>query len=94
MPWGLKRFHSTRQPHYLTFSCYKRRPNFRISSTLVNELIGLSECTAYRSHAKAHSTVSAISGTLAYGGSAEVVDQHDGLFPLIDLKEDEGLPVG
>jgi putative transposase len=28
MPWGLKRFHSTRQLHYLTFSCFKRRPNF------------------------------------------------------------------
>jgi putative transposase len=29
MPWGLKRFHATRQLHYLTFSCYKRRPNFQ-----------------------------------------------------------------
>ena len=28
MPWALKRFHATRQLHYLTFSCYKRRPNF------------------------------------------------------------------
>src|SRR6266699_691518 len=28
MPWGLKRFHATGQLHYLTFSCYKRRPNF------------------------------------------------------------------
>jgi putative transposase len=28
MPWGLKRFHATRQLHYLTFSCYKRRSNF------------------------------------------------------------------
>ena len=28
MPWGLKRFHQTRQVHFLTFSCYKRRPNF------------------------------------------------------------------
>lgn len=27
MPWGLKRFHATRQLHFLTFSCYKRRPN-------------------------------------------------------------------
>jgi hypothetical protein len=27
-------------------------------------------------------------------GLAEMVDQHDGLFPLIDLKEDDGLPVG
>ncbi len=27
MPWGLKRFHQTRQLHFLTFSCYKRRPN-------------------------------------------------------------------
>ena len=26
--WGLKRFHETRQLHYLTFSCFKRRPNF------------------------------------------------------------------
>jgi putative transposase len=29
MPWGLKRFQETRQLHYLTFSCYKRRPNFQ-----------------------------------------------------------------
>src|SRR5882724_2218624 len=28
MPWGLKRFHATRQLHYLTFSCYNRRPSF------------------------------------------------------------------
>src|SRR5207245_10219608 len=28
MPWGLKRFHATHQLHYLTFSCYDRRPNF------------------------------------------------------------------
>src|SRR5437879_2376380 len=28
MPWGLKRFHQTRQLHFLTFSCYKRRPKF------------------------------------------------------------------
>src|SRR5213080_922444 len=28
MPWGLKRFHQTRQLHFLTFSCYRRRPNF------------------------------------------------------------------
>src|SRR6266567_3121581 len=29
MPWGLKRFQQTRDVHFLTFSCYKRRPNFR-----------------------------------------------------------------
>src|SRR6266566_5377713 len=29
MPWGLKRFHESRQLHFLTFSCYKRRPKFR-----------------------------------------------------------------
>src|SRR5438876_5170093 len=28
MPWGLKRLHQTRNLHSLTFSCYKRRPNF------------------------------------------------------------------
>jgi putative transposase len=28
MPWGLKRFQETAQLHFLTFSCYKRRPNF------------------------------------------------------------------
>ena len=27
MPWGLKRFQECRQVHYLTFSCYRRRPN-------------------------------------------------------------------
>ena len=27
MPWGLKRFHESRQVHFLTFSCYRRRPN-------------------------------------------------------------------
>src|SRR3984893_98251 len=28
MPWGLTRFHESRQLHFLTFSCYHRRPNF------------------------------------------------------------------
>jgi putative transposase len=28
MPWGLKRFQHTRQLHFLSFSCYQRRPNF------------------------------------------------------------------
>ena len=28
MPWGLRRFKETGQLHFLTFSCYKRRPNF------------------------------------------------------------------
>src|ERR1039457_6876133 len=28
MPWGLRRFQKTGQLHFLTFSCYKRRPNF------------------------------------------------------------------
>ena len=26
MPWGLKRFQQTRQLHFITFSCYRRRP--------------------------------------------------------------------
>jgi putative transposase len=28
MPWGLKRFQETGQVHFLTISCYRRRPNF------------------------------------------------------------------
>src|SRR5208337_3344993 len=28
MPWGLRRFQETGQLHFLTFSCYKRRPSF------------------------------------------------------------------
>lgn len=28
MPWGLKRFQQARDSHFLTVSCYKRRPNF------------------------------------------------------------------
>jgi putative transposase len=27
MPWGLRRFQQTGQVHYITFSCYHRRPN-------------------------------------------------------------------
>src|SRR5882724_7407315 len=26
MPWGLQRFHQSRQSHFITFSCYERRP--------------------------------------------------------------------
>jgi putative transposase len=26
MPWGLKRFQQTREVHFITFSCYHRRP--------------------------------------------------------------------
>ena len=28
MPWSLKRFHESRQLHFLTSSCYKRQPKF------------------------------------------------------------------
>ena len=28
MPWGLKRFQQTRANHFLTFSCYHRKPRF------------------------------------------------------------------
>ncbi len=28
MPWGLKRFQETGQSHFVTFSCYQRRPRF------------------------------------------------------------------
>jgi hypothetical protein len=27
VPWGLKRFQETRDSHFVTFSCYSRRPN-------------------------------------------------------------------
>lgn len=33
MPWRLKRFHETRQLHFLTSSCYKRRQNFRTNES-------------------------------------------------------------
>jgi len=41
MPWGLKRFQETGQVHFLTFSCYRRRPNFdnaHSRDTFVNAL--------------------------------------------------------
>jgi len=28
VPWGLKRFHESGQTHFVTFSCYRRRPSF------------------------------------------------------------------
>lgn len=28
MPWGLKRFQEAKQVHFITFSCYHRKPNF------------------------------------------------------------------
>jgi putative transposase len=28
MPWGLEHFQQSGQLHFLTFSCYRRRPNF------------------------------------------------------------------
>jgi putative transposase len=30
VPWGLKHFQQSGQLHFLTFSCYQRRPNFAI----------------------------------------------------------------
>jgi putative transposase len=33
MPWGLKRFQQSRQLHFLTFSCFHRRPNFASPSS-------------------------------------------------------------
>jgi REP-associated tyrosine transposase len=41
VPWGLKRFQETGQVHFLTFSCYRRRPNFEgahACNTFVNAL--------------------------------------------------------
>ena len=34
MPWSLKRFHDTGQSHFVTFSCYHRRPSFTTSSRM------------------------------------------------------------
>ena len=28
MRWGLKRFQASRQTHFVTFCCYRRRPSF------------------------------------------------------------------
>ena len=28
MPWGLKRYQEAGQTHFVTFSCYRRQPNF------------------------------------------------------------------
>jgi len=28
MPWGLQRFHQSRQSHFVTFCCYNRRTSF------------------------------------------------------------------
>jgi putative transposase len=33
MPWGLKRLQKSRQLHFLTFSCFHRRPNFATSTS-------------------------------------------------------------
>ena len=33
MPWGLKRFQQSRELHFLTFSCFQRRPNFASPSS-------------------------------------------------------------
>jgi putative transposase len=49
MPWGLKRFHESRQLHFLTFSCYKRRPNFR---TIESRTIFESALERVRQHYK------------------------------------------
>jgi len=41
MPWGLRRFQETGQVHFLTFSCYRRRPNLEgahACDTFVNAL--------------------------------------------------------
>jgi putative transposase len=29
MPWSLKRYQASKQSHFLTFSCYQRRPKLR-----------------------------------------------------------------
>ena len=32
MPWGLKRFQQSRQSHFVTFCCYRRRPSLRTAA--------------------------------------------------------------
>jgi putative transposase len=41
MPWGLKRFHETRQVHFLTFSCYHRQAKFGNASACATFLDAL-----------------------------------------------------
>ena|ERR1022692_2500082 len=35
MPWGLRRFHESGQLHFLTFSCYRRRPYFALAPSRI-----------------------------------------------------------
>jgi len=41
MPWGLRRYQETGQLHFLTFSCYKRRPNFAIAPPRTTFVVSL-----------------------------------------------------
>ena len=41
MPWGLKRFQECHQLHFLTFSCYRRRANFRSADSCISFLSAL-----------------------------------------------------
>jgi putative transposase len=42
MPWGLKRFQECRDIHFLTFSCYRRKPNL-LSATACSTFLAALE---------------------------------------------------
>jgi len=41
MPWGLKRFQECHDVHFLTFSCYRRKPNLLSATACSTFLVGL-----------------------------------------------------
>ncbi|HEY2002187.1 MAG TPA: transposase [Acidobacteriaceae bacterium] len=46
MPWGLRRYQHTGDLHFLTFSCYRRRPNLSTSSSCTRFESSLEETRA------------------------------------------------
>ena len=47
MPWGLYRFHQSRLPHFITFTCY-RRQSFLDTPTVRDAFLGVLERTRLR----------------------------------------------
>ena len=47
MPWGLNRFHQSRLPHFITFTCY-RRQSFLNNPTIRDALLKSLERTRFR----------------------------------------------
>ena len=91
MPWGLKHFQQSGQLHFLTFSCYRRRPNFAAPHSRACFESSLERGAAVlravrvrlRRDARARSSAGQRTGTRLFSADAAVIEAVGGTNPRL-----------